>query len=157
MDTQVSRRTLLGVVLGVATGPTFAFSAKAAPTMTVHKDASCGCCEGWVDHVRKAGFATVVINEADMSVVKARLKVPDALASCHTAEIDGYVIEGHVPAVAIFKLLQDRPSAIGLAAPGMPDGSPGMETDGPKEVFDVLLFGANGVKSYGRFQGADWV
>ncbi len=157
MHDQVSRRTLVRAMFAFAAAPALFGRASAAPTMTVHKDPNCGCCEGWVAHVRSAGIAAAVVNEADMSAVKARLNVPEALASCHTAEIDGYVIEGHVPAVAILKLRKERPQAIGLAAPGMPDGSPGMETGGPKEVFDVLMFGANGVKSYGRFRGADWV
>jgi hypothetical protein len=125
--------------------------------MTVHKDPNCGCCEAWVAHVRGAGFAATVVNEPDMSAVKSRLGVPAALASCHTAEIDGYVIEGHVPAVAILALLRERPVASGLSAPGMPDGSPGMETDGPKEVFEVLLFGPTGARSYGKFRGAERV
>jgi hypothetical protein len=147
----------MGTAAALAAGLALLSRASAAPTMTVHKDPNCGCCEAWVAHVRAAGFAATVVNEPDMSAVKSRLGVPAAFASCHTAEIDGYVIEGHVPAVAILALLRERPIATGLSAPGMPDGSPGMETGGPKEVFDVLLFGPNGVRSYGKFRGAERV
>jgi hypothetical protein len=125
------------------------------PIMRVSKDPNCGCCSGWVDHVQAAGFQTTVIEISDLSPLKSRLKIPGHLASCHTAEIGAYVIEGHVPAPAIRRLLLERPSAIGLAVPGMPIGSPGMEVNGtPDEPYEVVLFGPTGDRIYGRFKGS---
>jgi hypothetical protein len=109
-------------------------------TMTVYKDPNCGCCEQWVSHVRKAGFTVTVRDTADMASVKASFGVPAGLGSCHTARVGTYTIEGHVPADLIAKLLRDQPVARGLAVPGMPIGSPGMEQGGQKDAYDVLLF-----------------
>ena len=92
-------------------------------------------------------------NEPDMKAVKSRLDVPAELASCHTAEIDGYVVEGHAPVAAIERLLEERPEATGLAVPGMPAGSPGMETGGGAESYEVVLFGSAGRRSYGSSRG----
>jgi hypothetical protein len=114
--------------------------------------ANCGCCGGWVQHLQKAGFATKVIETRDLDAVKTRLKVPDDLAACHTAEVAGYVIEGHVPASALKRLLAEKPDATGLAVPGMPVGSPGME-GGTPERYDVMLFGPNGRRTYMSFIG----
>lgn len=150
-----SRRLFLGTMLGVAALPLAARFAKAAPRMIVHRDAGCGCCEGWIAHIRAAGIDTTIVNEVNMNTIKTRLRVPDALVSCHTAEIEGYVIEGHVPARAILHLLRDKPDAIGLAAPGMPIGSPGMENGGAKDVFEVVTFGAAGTGVYGRYRGEE--
>ncbi|RDI57162.1 hypothetical protein DES45_10779 [Microvirga subterranea] len=123
----ISRRALL---VGLAAAPLAlsalpVVAAQSLPKMTVTKDPSCGCCGAWVDHVRKAGFPVEVIESAEVNRLKVRLGVPQALASCHTAEIGGYVVEGHVPADAIKRLLAERPQAKGLAVPGMPVGSPG--------------------------------
>lgn len=112
----------------------------ALPPMTVYKDPNCGCCTEWVSHVRKAGFVVTVRDTADMSSVKASFGVPSALESCHTARVGAYAIEGHVPADLIQKLLREQPVARGLAVPGMPQGSPGMEQGAPKDAYDVLLF-----------------
>lgn len=120
--------------------------------ITVHKDPNCGCCAGWVQHLHKNGFSTKVVETAQIDGVKKRLGVPDDLASCHTAEIAGYVIEGHVPVTAIRRLLAERPTTKGLAVPGMPIGSPGME-GGVPETYEVVLFGPNGRKPYMRFIG----
>lgn len=155
MHIQLGRRMFLGTMLGIAVLPLAVRFAKAAPAMIVHRDPSCGCCEDWVAHVRAAGINATIANEADMSAVKTRLGVPDALISCHTAEIGGYVIEGHVPAKAVLQLLRDRPDAIGLSAPGMPAGSPGMETGGAVDVFEVVLFTATGNRAYGRYRGSE--
>lgn len=119
-------------------------------SITVAKRPSCGCCEGWVDHLRKNGFKTTASEVADLASMKARLGVPKKLASCHTAEIGGYVIEGHVPADAIKRLLQEKPKAIGLAVPGMPVGSPGME-GGEPETYDVILFTRDSQQTFGRY------
>lgn len=112
----------------------------ALPPMTVYKDPNCGCCTEWVSHVRKAGFVVTVRDTADMSSVKASFGVPSALESCHTARVGAYAIEGHVPADLIQKLLREQPVARGLAVPGMPMGSPGMEQGSQKDAFDVVLF-----------------
>lgn len=123
----------------------------ASPLVTVHKDPACGCCGGWVEHLQARGFKAKVIETAAVDAVKARLGVPPDLAACHTAEVGGYVIEGHVPAKAIERLLAERPRAKGLAVPGMPAGSPGM--GGAPEAYDVVLFGPNGQSVFGRFKG----
>jgi hypothetical protein len=123
--------------------------------MTVTKDPSCGCCGAWVEHVRKAGFAVEVIGSAEVNRLKVRLGVPQSLASCHTAEIGGYVIEGHVPADAIKRLLTEKPRAKGLAVPGMPVGSPGMEVEGVEpDTYEVVLFGPSGQTTFARYRGA---
>lgn len=153
MISQLTRRGLVQTLAVLAAAPAIIGRAHAAPSMIVHRDPGCGCCEAWVAHIRAAGFSAQIVNEPDMSAVKARLRVPDALVSCHTAEIDGYAIEGHVPAAAILRLLQERPEAFGLAVPGMIPGSPGMEGGGAAEVYEVILFGAAGQKRYGRFIG----
>ncbi|GLK78124.1 metal-binding protein [Methylopila jiangsuensis] len=119
----------------------------AGPTMTVHKDPNCGCCEAWVDHVRAAGYEAKVLVVPAMNAIKAKLRVPVGMRSCHTAEIDGYVLEGHVPAAAIARLLAERPKVRGLAVPGMPIGSPGMEVEGrDPETYGVMAFGEDGVR-----------
>lgn len=121
--------------------------------VVVHRSPTCGCCKAWVGHLRGAGFAVDVIDEADIASVKTRLGVPPSLASCHTAEVGGYVVEGHTPAAAIRKLLAEKPNAIGLAVPGMPAGSPGMETGGAAEVYEVVLFDAGGWRGFAKFEG----
>jgi hypothetical protein len=126
-----------------------------SPKITVSKDPSCGCCGGWVDHLKADEFAVEVIETDALDRVKAKLGVPNDLAACHTAEVEGYVIEGHVPAVAIRRLLSEKPQAKGLAVPGMPVGSPGMEVAGAQDdVYDVVLFGAFGNRVFSRFEGA---
>jgi hypothetical protein len=125
------------------------------PRILVSKDPTCGCCNGWVDHLRKAGFSADVVETPEINRVKARLGVPDDLASCHTAEIGGYVIEGHVPADAIRHLLAEKPTGKGLAVPGMPMGSPGMEMDGmAPDTYEVVLFGPSGRKTFARYEGS---
>lgn len=126
-----------------------AFSAIAAgPLVVVHKNASCGCCDGWVSHMRKAGFDVQVRNVDNMSPVKERVGVPYGKGSCHTAEVAGYFIEGHVPASDVKRLLAEKPAAKGLVLPGMPLGSPGMEMpDGRKQAYTVELVGRDGATS----------
>lgn len=126
----------------------------AAPTVAVFKDPNCGCCRAWADHVRSAGFPVEIVETANLDAVKARLKVPASLAACHSATIGGYVIEGHVPATAIQRLLREKPDAIGLAVRGMPVGSPGMELAGSApDTYDVVLFGPGGQARFARFEG----
>lgn len=123
-----------------------ALATDAPPTpIMVHKDASCGCCEHWVTHLRANGFRPTVRDEKSMEAVKQTLGVPAALASCHTAVVGGYLVEGHVPAADIRRMLATRPKIVGLAVPGMVTGSPGMEMPGrPAEKYDVLAFDAAG-------------
>jgi hypothetical protein len=140
---------LIGLIAAsLATGA----RADTRPTIKVWKDPNCGCCTGWVEHLRRNGFTATVVETADMQAVKMRLSVPAELAACHTAEIAGYIIEGHVPAQAITRLLAQKPDALGLAVPGMPIGSPGME-GGTPEVYDVILFGKRPPVTFGRFKG----
>ena len=148
------RNALLGVTaLALLAGPRRSLAAD--PTITVTKDPNCGCCSGWVEHLRQAGFAVEVRDVPDVNRVKARLGVPSDLAACHTAEVSGYVIEGHVPASALRRLLGEKPNAKGLAVAGMPVGSPGMEVPGtPPDTYDVILFGPNR-RTYARFRGAE--
>ena len=132
-----------------ATATTAATSSAATPAhlplIRVHKSPSCGCCGVWVDHVRAAGFAVEVHDTEDMMTVKDRLGVPEPMMSCHTAEVDGYFVEGHVPAEDIKRLLAEKPKARGIAVPGMPLGSPGMETpDGRTQPYEVALVGGDG-------------
>jgi hypothetical protein len=127
----------------------------AAQKITVTKDPNCGCCSGWVEHLRAEGFVADVVDVPDLAPVKKRLRVPADLGACHSAEVAGYVLEGHVPASAIRRLLAEKPRAIGLAVPGMPTGSPGMEVPGsPPEEYAVILFGPGGRKTFARFRGA---
>ena len=115
------------------------------PRMIVHKSATCGCCAAWVEHVQQAGFEVEVRNEENLFAVKEKLGVPLDKASCHTAEIGGYFVEGHVPADDIKRLLKEKPKAKGLALPGMPVGSPGMEVPGMQaEPYGVELVDASG-------------
>jgi hypothetical protein len=134
------RRGVLGLVLAATAAPLA--TAAAATRVEVWKDPSCGCCEGWIRHMRAAGFAVAVREVADVQPVKAANDVPEALWSCHTARVEGYVVEGHVPAADIRRLLAERPQARGLSAPGMPPSSPGM--DMPGTPYEVVLFGGPG-------------
>jgi hypothetical protein len=115
----------------------------ALPVVHVFKTPTCGCCADWVDHIEAAGFTTEVTDLPDLTAVRQRAGVPNGLASCHTALVGDYVIEGHVPASTMKRLLQERPEAAGISVPGMPMGSPGME--GPwKDAYDVILFTRDG-------------
>jgi len=117
-----------------------------ASAMTVYRDPSCGCCKAWADLASKAGYQVSVVDRPDIDAVKKQYGVPDSLRSCHTAVVGGYAIEGHVPLEHVAKLLETRPAGIkGLAVPGMPRGSPGMEmADGSKDPFEVMAFDGAG-------------
>lgn len=147
----MTRRSLVNLVVA-ALGAPLALAFADGATVVVHKAPNCGCCSLWVQHLRNAGLAVRVEEAADLKIVRARLGVPAALAACHTAEVAGYVLEGHVPVAALRRLLSERPNATGLAVPGMPIGSPGMEGR-PPQAFTVLLFGPEGAKPYMRFIG----
>lgn len=117
--------------------------ASAAETITVYKSPTCGCCTKWADHLKSNGFEVKTINTNDMYSVKENAGIPHGYGSCHTAMVDGYIIEGHVPASDIKRLLKERPDIVGLTVPGMPMGSPGME--GPrKDSYSVLTFDKSG-------------
>ena len=125
--------------------------ANAAPgEVIVYKSPSCGCCAKWVDHMRDAGFEVKVNNTSDVYPIKQEYGLPRGMGSCHTAIVDGYVIEGHVPANDVQRLLAEKPIARGLAVPGMPIGSPGMEQGSYKERYEVILFGPEGSKVFAR-------
>jgi hypothetical protein len=118
---------------------------EALPRMVIHKSPYCGCCEQWVEHVKRAGFDVEVREMDNLGPIKEALGVPAGAGSCHTAEVGGYFVEGHVPAQDIKRLLADQPAARGLAAPGMPLGSPGMPVPaGQEQPYEVLLIGADG-------------
>lgn len=115
--------------------------AAAAPTrITVFKDPSCGCCRKWIEHLKKHGFDVISRDTSGMDRVKSTGGVPANLRSCHTAFVKGYVIEGHVPAADIQRLLAEKPKLAGVAVPGMPAGSPGMEVGGRVDKYDVVAF-----------------
>jgi hypothetical protein len=141
---------------GVALLPFLASHASAQaslPAMRVSKDPNCGCCGAWVDYLKVNGFSVDVVETADLNRIKTALGVPPVLWSCHTAEIGGYVIEGHVPADTIRRLLAERPAAIGLAVAGMPASAPGMDVPGASDAYEVVLFGPSVQKRYARYQG----
>ena len=120
-------------------------NASALPVVDVYKTPTCGCCSKWVEHLLAAGFEVRTTDMRDLSEFKARHSVPHQAESCHTALIAGYVVEGHVPASDIRRLLRERPAISGVAVPGMPIGSPGMEVPGTRaEPYDVIAFDENG-------------
>ncbi len=151
----VTRRNALALVAAILVLQRSTAEAESAAIL-VHKDPNCSCCAGWVRHLKDAGFAVRVEETTNLQPVRKRLGVPADLAACHTAEVDGYVLEGHVPAVAVRRLLEQRPTAIGLAVPGMPVGSPGMEGGTPQR-YEVVLFGAKGRQSFMHFVGPESV
>lgn len=118
-------------------------SAEELPTIVVYKTPACGCCNGWIDHLREAGFEVDARDVRDLMSVKIDAGVPTPLSSCHTALVDGYVVEGHVPADVVKKLVAERPEVAGISVPGMPIGSPGMEGPNP-EPYTVEAFTAAG-------------
>ncbi|MCJ8518526.1 hypothetical protein ABID21_001150 [Pseudorhizobium tarimense] len=141
----MKRRTFICLVVSAAAAPGMVLAA--APKMTVHKDPNCGCCAAWASAFTKAGYEVSTLNEADMDAVKKGLEVPSDLWGCHTAEIEGYYLEGHVPLEAAEKLLRERPPLAGLAVAGMPSGSLGMGDD-PGATYDVMAVPRDGAKPY---------
>lgn len=117
---------------------------EAVPEITVYKSPTCGCCKKWISHLRQNGFHVVAQDVISMGTVKQKYAVPQMLRSCHTAVVNGYVIEGHVPAADIRRLLKSRPPLWGLAVPGMPIGSPGMEQGNQRQPYGVLSVDRNG-------------
>lgn len=133
------RLALAGAALPLASVTFGGAHAETLPPVVVWKDRSCGCCGNWMRHMRDAGFSVSARDTDDMAAVKQARGVPDALQSCHTAVVGGYVVEGHVPAADIKRLIAEQPSAKGLAVPGMPQSAPGM--DQPGQPYTVVLFG----------------
>ncbi|MBN9491055.1 MULTISPECIES: DUF411 domain-containing protein [Pannonibacter] len=155
----LKRRQLLAGIAAIAGAALIGRTpAEAAPntTMAVWKDRYCSCCSAWIERLGGLGLAISVTDSDDMAAVKNRLGVPSGLYSCHTASIDKYVLEGHVPPEAIRRLLDERPMIAGLAVAGMPIGSPGMEAQSQtqNETYDVVAFGPAGQSPYMRFRGA---
>ena len=127
-----------------------------AATMVVYKDPNCGCCASWIEHVEGAGFEVEVRDTSDMNTIKTQNGIDRNLSSCHTALIDGYVVEGHVPAEDIIRMLEEKPAIKGLAVPGMPIGSPGMEQGAPAnyQAYDVVAFdGAGNMSRFRHVEG----
>lgn len=154
-----SRRETLwasaATVGALALGGVASAAADAKPAMTTYRDPGCGCCGKWTDLAKAAGYPVRVIPTRQMTLVKSKLGVPDALLSCHTSRVGGYVVEGHVPFAAIDKLLRTKPTGItGIAVPGMPAGSPGMEVhggDGDGAAIKVFAFDRAGQQSEFRY------
>jgi hypothetical protein len=147
----LSRRSFVAVLplafvacSGAAGSGSAAGAAEALPELVVYKTPTCGCCTAWVDHVRAAGFPVRTVEVEDTGPIAARHAVPDQLRSCHTAIVEGYAIEGHVPARDIRRLLAQRPAIAGIAVPGMPVGSPGMEMGERRDPFTVVAFTRDG-------------
>jgi hypothetical protein len=134
---KVNRRIFLSAL---AAGIAMPARAQAGPAVDVVKSPTCGCCNGWIAHMRAAGFQVRVRDVPDTTPFARRLGVPDDLRSCHTASVGGYAVEGHVPAADVRRLLRERPAAAGIAVPGMPMGSPGMEAGGRRQPYQTILF-----------------
>jgi hypothetical protein len=135
-----SRREFLALLAAAAVAPMS--MAQSAPLVEIWKSPQCGCCDDWTKHLQKNGFPTQVHVVADTADARRAAKIPERLGSCHTARVGGYSIEGHVPAKDIQRLLRDKPAAVGLAVPGMPQSAPGM--DNPGFPYDVLLVANDG-------------
>lgn len=148
---KVSRRNAMLMCSAAAMWPISGNAASSLPVVTAFRNPGCGCCEKWAELLKQAGFEVTMTDDPALDARRAKLGVPANIAGCHTAEIGDYIIEGHVPPEDILRLLAEKPAARGLAVPGMPMGSPGMETDGPADAYDVLAFMADGTsKLYAR-------
>ena len=141
----LTRRAVLASAAALVAATNLARADEPVLAIKVYKDPFCGCCGAWVDHLRANGFAPEVDASRDLSFIHKELGVPDEMSSCHTGVIEGYFIEGHVPAADVKHLLAERPDAKGLAVPGMPIGSPGMEVEGQApNSYDVFLVAKDG-------------
>ncbi len=153
------RPALLALAGALASSSSWAQAPKTAvkPALEVWKDPNCGCCQLWVEHLQAHGFE-VKVHDVGNTAVRKRLGLPERLGSCHTASVAGYVIEGHVPAVDILRLLRQKPKALGLAVPGMPIGSPGMDGEvykGRRDAYEVLLVQRDGsTRTFAKYPGA---
>lgn len=150
----INRRLFIGTLAAALAPASVVLSALPMPESTliaVVRSPDCGCCGAWIDHLRDAGFTVEETLSDDVDAFKDQHAVPQPLRSCHTALVEGYVLEGHVPADAIRTLLDQKPDAFGLAVPGMPIGSPGMEMGDQTEPFDVILWNASGTDVFARY------
>jgi hypothetical protein len=138
--TTVTAALAAAVALAAAGAP----QAQQAPSVMVYKTATCGCCSKWVEHMRSQGFEVKTEDVDNISRVKATHGVPSEVGSCHTSLVGGYVIEGHVPADAVHRLLREKPKVTGIAVAGMPAGSPGMEVPGRKDAYNIVTFDKSG-------------
>ncbi|MEF7612347.1 DUF411 domain-containing protein [Aquincola sp. MAHUQ-54] len=138
------RHLITAIAAGAAAAALPALAANKLPLVEVFKNPTCGCCGAWVQHLEQAGFPVKVVEVDDTTVTRKRYGLPDKFGSCHTGIVNGYVVEGHVPATEIKRLLAAKPTAIGLAVPGMPVGSPGMEYGDRKDPYDVYLIDKSG-------------
>jgi hypothetical protein len=138
------RHILTALAAGAAAAAMPAFAANQLPLVEVFKTPTCGCCGAWVDHLRAAGFPVKVVEVDDTTATRKRHGLPERFGSCHTGIVNGYVVEGHVPAAEVKRLLATKPAVIGLAVPGMPVGSPGMEYGDRKDPYDVFLIDKSG-------------
>jgi len=142
--------TISAIVSGFIAMASFSVSANAAD-ITMYKSPWCGCCSGWADYMKKNGHNVVVKKSEQMEMIKKMFGVPEDLQACHTAVVGDYIVEGHVPAQAVERFLKEKPKAYGIAVPGMPAGSPGMESS-EAEPYNVILFKAGGKREvYARF------
>jgi hypothetical protein len=140
------KKWLYGLAGALLSGPVLAAS------ITVYKSETCGCCEDWVTHMEESGFEVMVVNRDNLAPVKAMAGVKPELASCHTGLVDGYVIEGHVPAADVKRLLEQKPAVRGLTIPGMPQSAPGMDI--PGSPYEVLSFDNQGNSAvFSRYPG----
>ena len=150
----ISRRKML-LAISIVASASYRIRGQQSPKVEVYKDPTCGCCSQWVEHLKAAGFTANTTEMKDLDAFKTTHGVPQRARSCHTALVGGYVIEGHVPAADVQRLLRERPAVVGLAVPGMPIGSPGMEVNGVKaQAYDVVTFDKQGAtkvfSSYNR-------
>ena len=139
----MKRREFLCTLVAIGAFPVAGEAREAGDSMVVYKDPNCGCCHAWADAMKKAGFSVKTEDVSDITVVKDRYKIPGNLRDCHTAVVAGYYLEGHVPLVAVTRLLKEKPDLAGLSVPGMPVGSLGMG-DNPRATYDVIAIAKDG-------------
>ncbi len=152
MQKKLTVKRILSQALFIGLLAPAAWADPAAPVIDVYKSPTCGCCGKWIEHLKASGFNVRSHDTPDVLQHKIRLGIPQGYDACHTAEVGGYVIEGHVPARDIKRLLKEKPVARGLTVPGMPIGSPGMEQGNHKDVYDVVLLDKNGKpRVYSRY------
>jgi len=146
-----NRFIALAVVALASLGTVVARQGQAGPLVEVFKTPTCGCCSKWVEHMRGNGFTVRTTDLNDLTQIKKSRGVPDQVQSCHTAVVNGYVVEGHVPASDVNRLLKEKPAITGIAVGGMPAGSPGMDFPGTKaQPYDVVAFGKSGTRVFAK-------
>jgi hypothetical protein len=144
MTSKLSRRQTFGLATALLVSTASSARAASLPAITAYRNPGCGCCKKWAAILQQNGFTLTMIDDDDLDGRRAKAGVPADLAGCHTAFMGDYVIEGHVPLADIMRLVTEAPKIKGIAVPGMPMGSPGMETDGPADRYDVIAFTSDG-------------